>query len=86
MMSRLVSARWLANHGVMLRYAGAGPRTRFVRPDQALTVGEAARLMRRPMMWFYRLEARGKIRFRDRRGVATVGLAEIRRLNGQTGS
>ncbi len=77
---RLVSARWLANHGVLLHYAGNGTPTRFVPPDGALTVGEAARLLGIYPLHLYRLHARGVLRFRDRKGVATVGLVELRRI------
>ena len=81
-MPRLISARWLRNHGVLLRYAGNGavPATRWVAPDGALTVGEAARLLGVYPLQVYRLERRGRFRFRDRAGVATVPLAALRGL------
>jgi hypothetical protein len=78
---RLVSARWLKNHGVSLRYAGNGStaRLKFVPPDGALTVGEVAKLLNVYPLQVYRLVNRGVLTFKDRSGVATVPLKQIRK-------
>ena len=80
---RLISARWLQNHGIELCYSSGEPR--WVPPDGALTVGQASRLLGILPLTIYRLSARGILRFRDRAGVATVSLAELRRL-GKSGN
>jgi hypothetical protein len=77
---RLVSAKWLKNHGVMLRYAGNGSG-RFVPPQGELTTGQAARLLDVLPMQIYRLEARKLLRFRRRGGVAMIPLSDLRKLN-----
>lgn len=82
---RLVSARWLKNHGVSLRYAGNGG-FRYVPPDGVLTVGEVAKLLNTYKLKVYRLEEQGRIRFVDRRGggIAMVRLAHVRKYQAQS--
>jgi excisionase family DNA binding protein len=78
---RLISARWLKNRGVMLRYAGNGvaPMERFVPAGGSLTTGEAAKLLGVYPLQIYRLAARGVLHFKDVKGVATVKLTELRK-------
>jgi len=73
---RLVSVRWCANHGVLLRDSQGGRR--FVRPNGALTVGEVSKLMGVYPLQVYRLVQRGVFSFKDRAGIATVPLGQIR--------
>jgi hypothetical protein len=81
---RLVSARWLGNHGVSLRDSRGG--TACVPPDGALTVGQVSKLLRCLPIQVYRLVGRGVLHFRRRNGVAMVRLSELRRRRRETRS
>jgi len=49
-----------------------------VRPNGALTVGEVSKLMGVYPLQVYRLVQRGVFSFKDRAGIATVPLGQIR--------
>lgn len=83
----LAGARWLKNHGVSLRYARGRKtaRLRYVRPDGALTFGEAAKLLGVSRMWLYRLRDSGMVKTRNHGHAETVALAELRRVQAELG-
>ncbi len=74
--------RWLKNNGVTLEYEGGDglKGTRFVRPNGAVSVHEAAMILGTYDVHLYRLKRAGKLKMERHRGRLNVRVSELLRL------